>query len=278
MIGVLDVPIPVLQINTEPTGILISNFFGYSSGYFVEDTLKPGYGYWIKSSADGIILLNSPLVKERSIVKLNSDWASITITDARSREVKLYLSEDADKAMFTLPPMPPEGAFDIRFSTGLLVESISGESKIFSIAGAEYPIRINVEGVNLNVSDLIDEKLLNETIRDGGELIISDSKVNKIIINGNYTNEFPVSFNLEQNYPNPFNPNTTIRFSIPKEVDVNLSVFNILGEKVRELKNEMMKPGYYEVEFDASSLASGIYLYRINAGEYLETKKMILLK
>jgi hypothetical protein len=192
--------------------------------------------------------------------------------------MKLYLSEDADKEIFVLPPMPPEGAFDTRFSTGLFVESISGESKIISIAGAEYPIRIKVEGVNLNVSDLIDGQLLNETIREGGELIISDSKVNKIIINGNYTNELPVSFNLEQNYPNPFNPNTTIKFSIPKEVMVNLNVYNILGEKVKELKNEVMKPGYYDVKFDATDLASGIYLYTIKAGEYLDTKKMILLK
>jgi len=88
----------------------------------------------------------------------------------------------------------------------------------------------------------------------------------------------PIDYNLEQNYPNPFNPNTLIKFSISNEVQVNLSVFNILGEKVKELKNEIMKPGYYEVEFNASSLASGVYSYRIKAEDFVETKKMVLLR
>jgi len=88
----------------------------------------------------------------------------------------------------------------------------------------------------------------------------------------------PIDYNLEQNYPNPFNPNTQIKFSISNEVQVNLSVFNILGEKVKELKNDIMKPGYYDVEFNASSLASGVYSYRIKAGDFVETKKMVLMK
>ncbi len=88
----------------------------------------------------------------------------------------------------------------------------------------------------------------------------------------------PDKFTLEQNYPNPFNPSTTIAFTVPREVQVNLSVFNTLGEKVKELKNEVMKPGYYEVKFDAAILASGIYFYRIIAGDFSQTKKMIDLR
>jgi len=83
---------------------------------------------------------------------------------------------------------------------------------------------------------------------------------------------------LEQNYPNPFNPNTIIKFSISEEVRVNLSVYNILGERVKELKNEMMKPGYYEVEFNASALTSGVYVYKIQAGDFVQIKKMVFLK
>jgi hypothetical protein len=91
-------------------------------------------------------------------------------------------------------------------------------------------------------------------------------------------NLIPDKYALEQNYPNPFNPTTTIKFSIPEEVQVNLSLYNILGEKVKELKNEVTKPGYFEVEFDASMIASGVYFYRIQAGDFIQTKKMILLK
>ena len=95
----------------------------------------------------------------------------------------------------------------------------------------------------------------------------------------------PSGFVLYQNYPNPFNPTTTIKFSVPEEVQVNLDIYDILGEKVTELKNEVMKPGYYEIEYNASALASGIYFYRISAtpvggqaGNFVQTKKMIMLK
>ena len=91
-------------------------------------------------------------------------------------------------------------------------------------------------------------------------------------------NDISKVFNLYQNIPNPFNPKTTINFSIPKEVRVNLVIYDILGKKVKDLKNEVMKPGYYEVEFNASALTSGVYFYRIKAGDFVQTKKMLLLK
>ena len=91
-------------------------------------------------------------------------------------------------------------------------------------------------------------------------------------------NIYPSEFSLNQNYPNPFNPVTTIKFSIPKDSKVTLDVYDILGAQVKELKNEDMKPGYYEVELNASALASGVYFYRIKAGDFVQTKKMILLK
>jgi photosystem II stability/assembly factor-like uncharacterized protein len=86
------------------------------------------------------------------------------------------------------------------------------------------------------------------------------------------------SFNLEQNYPNPFNPATTIVFSIAEEAKVTLSVYNILGEPVGVLKDEVLKPGTYNVSFDGSGLATGIYLYRIQAGSFTQTRKMTLMK
>jgi hypothetical protein len=86
------------------------------------------------------------------------------------------------------------------------------------------------------------------------------------------------SFSLEQNYPNPFNPTTTLRFTIPDAGLVSLSVFNLLGEKVADILNQEMKSGSYEVNFDASKLSSGVYLYKITTGNYAASKKMILMK
>jgi hypothetical protein len=88
----------------------------------------------------------------------------------------------------------------------------------------------------------------------------------------------PDKFKLEQNYPNPFNPSTTIKYSIPKENFVTIKIYNLLGEEVVTLVNEDKTIGNYEIEFNAASLPSGIYFYRIQAGDYFETKKMILLK
>jgi len=86
------------------------------------------------------------------------------------------------------------------------------------------------------------------------------------------------SFSLLQNYPNPFNPVTTINYQIPKEGLVTLTVFDILGNEIRTLVNEYKPGGSYKAEFNASSLASGMYLYRLRVNEYVSTKKMLLLK
>lgn len=88
----------------------------------------------------------------------------------------------------------------------------------------------------------------------------------------------PKKFELEQNYPNPFNPSTIISYSLPKSENVRIEVFNLLGEKVATLLNEHEQQGNYKVSWNAGGLASGIYLYRLTAGSYILTKKMILLK
>lgn len=86
------------------------------------------------------------------------------------------------------------------------------------------------------------------------------------------------SFVLEQNYPNPFNPNTKIIYSVPEEVQVKISVYNILGKEVALLVNEKKTPGFYELNFGGEKLPSGVYIYHIQAGNFFSSKKMILLK
>jgi hypothetical protein len=90
--------------------------------------------------------------------------------------------------------------------------------------------------------------------------------------------QLPITFNLEQNYPNPFNPSTTIKYSIPEQSKVKLTLFNLLGEEATTLVNEEKSAGYYSVEFNASALPSGVYFYKLQAGDFVSTKKMILLK
>jgi hypothetical protein len=88
----------------------------------------------------------------------------------------------------------------------------------------------------------------------------------------------PNNFELYQNYPNPFNPTTKIQYQVSSSSHVSLNVYDVLGNEVRTLINEEKPAGFYEVEFDARNLSSGIYFYRLKAGSFVETKKMILLR
>jgi hypothetical protein len=83
---------------------------------------------------------------------------------------------------------------------------------------------------------------------------------------------------LNQNYPNPFNPSTKISFSIPQSGFVSLKIYDLTGREVANLVNNRMEAGTYEYDFDGTKLTSGIYFYRINAGAYSETLKMMLIK
>jgi hypothetical protein len=86
----------------------------------------------------------------------------------------------------------------------------------------------------------------------------------------------PQNFSLMQNYPNPFNPSTTIRYGLPVRSDITLRIFNILGQQVAELVNGSQEAGYHELQFNASGLASGIYVYRLQAGSFVETRTIVL--
>jgi len=90
--------------------------------------------------------------------------------------------------------------------------------------------------------------------------------------------EIPGKYLLNQNYPNPFNPSTVINYSIPKNGLVNISVYNILGQKVKDLVNSNLKAGNYYITFNGSNLASGVYIYRIETNDFIKSKKMLLLK
>lgn len=110
----------------------------------------------------------------------------------------------------------------------------------------------------------------------------SDGKVyvhNKTLATSNKSvTDVPEKLRLSQNYPNPFNPATQISYKLPKQAHLSLKVYNVLGEHITTLVNEFQSPGRYEVTFDASHLSSGIYIYRLEAGEFVESTQMMLVK
>jgi hypothetical protein len=144
------------------------------------------------------------------------------------------------------------------------------------MSGVVYPVKIQVENMHAKFTDGFSNEFNKELI-PGEELIIYDNQINKLIVQSSHSST-PVKYSLDQNFPNPFNPVTTIKFSIANSGVVTLKVFDILGREVATLLNEEKPAGNYEVEFNASELASGIYFYKLQSGNYVETKKMILMK
>ena len=106
----------------------------------------------------------------------------------------------------------------------------------------------------------------------------SVSYINVHILIYDITTEIPSKYDLAQNYPNPFNPVTNLEFGISNLRFVTLKVYDMLGKEVSTLVNEKQSPGTYQVEFDAGSLTSGIYFYRLTSGDFTDTRRMMMIK
>jgi hypothetical protein len=181
-------------------------------------------------------------------------------------------------ATYELPPLPPSGMFDVRYTSGRYAENLSAGIQQIDMNGIVYPIKIRVEGMSIRIQD-ITGKIVNERIKSGEEVTISQN-INKL----NVTKDIiPDKYSLEQNYPNPFNPITIIEFAIPEDAkSVTLTIYNTLGEKVTELINGSYEPGYYQYQWNAMNYASGLYIYELRtesaAGGFVSAKKMMLMK
>ena len=124
---------------------------------------------------------------------------------------------------------------------------------------------------------LVSNDSLNVTL--GAESITTFVSSGDIIVTIENSSFTPVqSFNLYQNYPNPFNPTTTIKFALAKTCNVTLGVYDLVGRLVATLVNEKLEVGYHTVEFNASNLASGVYFYTLDTGDFIQTRKMFIIK
>ena len=102
--------------------------------------------------------------------------------------------------------------------------------------------------------------------------------MNGVVVTAPDENLVAKYFSLDQNYPNPFNPSTTISYNLAENADVSLKVYDVMGQEVAKLVNEKQSAGTHNVQFDASELSSGIYFYKLIAGDFISVKKMSLIK
>jgi len=209
-----------------------------------------------------------------------------------------------------LPPLPPTGAFDVRwllpnnnfngslsswldyrFASGFPFsgtvehrfgyQSSDGATAMF----VNWDLPQTITGL---IQDLSNGVIINVPISGGGTYQINNfESFNRLKFFVYYNNvvsveendpKIPAKFKLEQNYPNPFNPSTQIKFSVSKQTQLKINLYSMLGELVKTITEGMYEAGYYEVTFDGEELASGIYIYRMESPEIVQSKKLILIR
>ena len=279
MIGCYNYSVPTSGI-TVSAGSLLGSVFGYSGGYNQVTTLVPGYGYWIRLSQAADIILPNPTFKAANkIAGINDKWGRIILTDKTGTNYTLYAADgQTDLSQFDMPPAPPAGMMDVRYSSQRYVENLNEAIQTIDFNGMESPVTVKVENMSIKLQDLTG-KIINTILKTGET--VSVSNINKLLVSGQV---LPTEYSLAQNYPNPFNPTTKINYSLQFDSKVTLEVFSITGEKLAQLVNEEQSAGYYSVNFGSSKLASGVYIYRIKAvdkatgNNFSSVKKMIMLK
>jgi hypothetical protein len=239
----------------------ISDAFGYDGTYQSCDTLQKGRGYWLKFSSsdvrslDGFLINNLPIDVHEGWNMIGSISEPVNVTDITSNPANIITSQffGYDVSYNECDVITPGVGYWVKVSSAgqltLSTSALIASSKIKIIPISELPPQPPEK-----------KQLANSII--------------------------PEQYCIEQNYPNPFNPSTSIRYGIPKVSLVTLSVYNTLGQRVALLVDEKQEAGYHEVTFDGAKLTSGMYFYRLQAGDpstssgrvYTETKKLLLLK
>lgn len=241
--------------------------------------MYPGRGYKIYSEAD-ITPFTFPVISNKTLIVKRKTEAEYEgrLEFNKTGDMYAVVIEEIDDKWGTITEGTEIGIYEGDKCVGGLLYT-SEDQPLVAVAwmGDE---RLEIEGakkgeaIRLEVIG-IDEvyKIETEFSRGGtfGLEVFSAAKI-KVIKN------VPDSYQISQNYPNPFNPTTRIKYGLPEAVHVSLQIFNILGEKVADVVNQVQDAGYYEVEFDAGKLSSGIYIYSIYSNNFSDTKKMLLLK
>jgi hypothetical protein len=286
MVGCLTTKIPVTAVT--PVGTTIkSNFFGYKSSYTPADTIVPGSAYWIKVNPAGQLIMAVPAgpAKKSAAVNELTNADRLIIRDAAGNEQTLYFGNNITAGRYELPPVPPEGSFDVRFASGTMAEPTGkGTPSVQSIqlSSAVYPVTITADLRQSGSNARLQVAGKQVALTSGKSVTVGSGNVS--LLTGASTVK-PSAYALYQNYPNPFNPSTTIAFDLPVDSKVTLAIYNLLGQEVSRIYDRTeMASGQQIVAFNAANLPSGVYFYRltaensVDAKSFANVKRMLIVK
>jgi hypothetical protein len=289
--------VEVASIGTEPSGILGSAFYGFDPirGYTVADTLAPGQAYWVKTSEAGVINFagsapSSPTLAAKMATRSSKKAAQTTtlvVSDADGRSTSLQVGTDLAEAQLrrnALPPKPPAGIFDVRFESGRSVASFAADAEdalaALDLQGATYPITLRLE--DESAADLrLRVKQGDGAAADVQTLSTEQPSVTLRSAAGTVQvgpQPLPDEFALENSYPNPVMGQATINYALPEQSQVTLEVYDVLGRRVATLVNREKEAGEYSVRLDAADLSSGNYFYRMRAGDFTQTRRLVVVR
>jgi hypothetical protein len=271
----ITLPVETEMID-DPDGILVSGtIYGFDGSYFNAATLTPGNGYWVFASADGNITIPSGSLQAKTnstFVSRTSGANSITLNN---QTLYFGLEIPGEEILsYQLPPKPPIGAFDVRFSGNW---KYCGDSGVIEVMNTRETLVIeyNVNGGEL--WELVDENSGIAELQGNGQIKLHGD-VSQLELRKSTSDVIPKIFVLHPVYPNPFNPNTTILFSVERDRGTSLRIYDITGRLVETLIDEQLKPGEYEINWNGSSHPTGVYFVCLSSAEKTQTTKIMLLK
>jgi photosystem II stability/assembly factor-like uncharacterized protein len=304
IIGCTSDSVQVSAIVTEPANIISSPLFGYNNGYQVVSKLGAGAGYWVKCTEPGQIVLNSSTAQNKKVA--SQAWSglenlpgmnTLTFRDASGYSHVLYFGMKTEENLLVdrlaLPPIPPAGCPDVRFgndSEAALFDTAKSITQAYriSLAGLHYPVRMvwNMQRKIMGHVYLTNPSTSGRIASldsDFGEIILSDPSTRTLemeMIPRSRTSSLPKEFALLQNVPNPFNPSTRIEYTLPVSAHVQLKIYNILGQEIVTLVDEAQDAGFKSVEWnvDRSRIATGVYMYKLTAANFVDVKKLVVEK
>lgn len=297
---VSELPVEFIE---DPDGILSSTpMFVFNGSVYEEvESIMPGMGYWIYADEAGDIVLDlenidsaqssaKPVAETTEESSIGFDRLLFSTGGSQIGLNFSAASVDSEiKNRFRVPPIAPNPLLDVRTPDGFIMTD--SERTAIELTAESYPVQVRFERGSSDEeirSQTYSYKLLLEESGDIEEVVLSVGESTSIYkeydsisierIQSENGDELVRETKLLPSYPNPFNPVTNLSYRIAEQLNVEVSIYDATGRRVAVVLNEEQAPGQYTVPFNASSLASGIYFVRLQAGSFVDTQKLTLIK